>query len=258
MKGSRAQITHSVFNGFSSTYSSFEKFSKADSSIIERTSSFDYELDFLIVLPAETPQVDSIAQRYKLNIMFTCPEDSERDIFEPYFLRDLRGRSILQTRLEYSDFAVAQAIDATVQSWVNCIEAQKIGSAVRFLMKAEESIVEYTPDLFALIAPACGILFLLRSDVTPIIGCIVILMSFTLSSLTNRIITSFVRGFYRSIRRYSPQAVVLLTEGDKRYAGKVGNNIKKMKAAMTLFSAGIVLSFAVNLASSWVYDHIFK
>lgn len=258
VKGQRLQIAHSIKDGFSTTYSSFEKFSKADFSQRECTSALDLELDFLIVLPAEIPQAESIAQRYKLNLTFQrVLKDDDDDIFAPYFMDMFRLRSQFFMRLEYSDYSVAQTLNATVESWVKGLPKTEVSPVVKWVMKREEVAQRYVGILFGLVAPASATVYFANNQMDVSSGLALALIAFILFQASSSAISHVVEAGYALVRRISADTEVVLTKGDEDRLARNKKSAGKARGYLTFALVTVLLSLLINLLSSWLYDRMF-
>ncbi len=255
VKGKRLQISHAVKDGFSSTYSSLEKFIRADMSQRECTSSFDFELDFLIVLPAEIPEAKDIAQRYKLTLNFQRAFSRSDDIFAPYFMEAFSTRSTFFMRLEYSDYAVAQSINATVQSWIDGLPKVEIGGVTKFLMKHEELATKQIGVVVGTIAPISSAIYLTTNRSSIITGFCLMLISFALAQITESVIGQVIENGYTVSRRVAADVEFILTQGDKDRIVNNSSDVSKVRKFLTFALCSIVIAIFVNLFSSWLYDY---
>lgn len=256
VKGDRLQITHAVKDGFTTSYSSLEKLGKADLSVRECTSSFDLELDFLIVLPAEIPEAENIAQRYKVNLNFQRSFESERDIFTPYYMDLYRSRSSFFMRIEYSDYAVAQTLNATISTWLNGIPKGVVGPKTKFALDHEEFFSRHFPALVASVAPISTPIYLQYRQPDVIASLVLITISLVLASLTSGLSAQVVENGYNTIRRVGPDVEFLLTLGDNDRLKKNSKRSDKIRNYTSFAFTAVFVSLLVNLLSSWLYDWV--
>lgn len=259
VKGSRCEISHSTKGGFSRVHSSFEKFQISDNSARECTSSFSYQLDFLVVLPAQIPQAEELAQRYKVEIIFEQDMIDESDRKKlPYFLRGFFSLGSLKVDIEYTDYAVAQSLEATVQSWVNQLPKRKESKFHKVATFFEPAIMQFSGAVAATLALVGGAWRLSQIDVDAQKAAIIILVCFAAATLTAPFVHWLCSTSYKTIKKTAPCPTISLTQGDRDRISKIDDVHRKAEVLIGVLMVGCVLSFAVNLLAAMVFDKVFS
>ena len=258
VQGSRCQVSHSAKDGYSNTYSSFQKFEMANFDSADCTSKLHYEFDFLAILPSEVQQARDAAQRFKIEITFHQEFIDPEDPGVPYFFRDLPNIGNLKFELEYSDYAVATAIEATVTQWVGSLPKTKKGRAFAAAFRHELTVNNFFSPLLRLVPLAAGAIGLVRAeDLTAGAAASAILFFLGLSLLAYTFGEFLVRAFYRTLRLFAPSPVILLTKGDRDRVGKIEDTKVGARAALGVIAVTGLLAIAVNICSNWLYERLF-
>lgn len=258
IKGSRCEVSHALKDGYTNTYSSMEKFNSADLSFREPTRSLSYSLDFLIVLPAEIPEASEIAQRYKIEVVFEKTYINDDDPRIPYFIRALPSYSTLHLLLEYSDYAVAQAIEATVAGWVNSLPKRSVPKVVKYLTLIERPVDQLLPFLVRVISLIVGAAFLASS--VPLgwkAALSIVLYYVALGHLSYAFVNFLIGAFYRQLRKFAPNTEMVLTNGDVEGQEKAQRLVSDAKGVIVVLGLGVGLATVTNIFSAWLYEKVF-
>lgn len=258
VKGCRVEITHVLKESYSQTFSSFDKFSlSADFTSPECTSSINYEFDFLIVLPSNVDAAKNIAQRYKLSVNASQDYIATDDIRLPYFIRELGHVGGISSQLEYSNYAVAQSIDATVENWFKTLRKREASSFMRFLMSVENPVSQFADTATRSAAFIAGALYLSENETTPARAASMMLFCLALGFASYSVVFVFARRFYKSVRRFAPSSTILLTEGDKGRHAELEKVKSKTKAFMLFLVSTVVLALCINILAAVIYNWLF-
>jgi len=256
IKGSRVQIAHSTKDGYRNVYSSIDRFCLSDSSAPEYTNSLAVEFDFLIVLPSGVDQAKDVPQRYKLQVIFEQNFVDKDDDLVPFWLRDFTSVGVLRMELEYADYAVAQAVEATVAGWVVSLPKRSASTAIKFFVKIEQFTREFADTTVRSAAILAGAFYIyteeLSASASIAIGLFCIGVGFFSFTLTNY----FLEGFYTQIKKFRPAPVLLVTQGDRNRFEGLDKAKRRSSAIMAALSVGGVLAFLVNIFAAWIFKLI--
>lgn len=256
--GKRCEITHSTKDGDASIYSSVQKFTLANHSARECTSTLSYEFDFLITLPSTVSEARDIAQRYKLQLIFDQTFLDKDDARIPFFMRGFTSKSDLTLTLEYTDYAVAQAVEAVVTGWVGTLPKRQESSAMRLINSSEAMVRQFLDTIAQFTAMCSGAAYILNKNPVMNISIFVSLISIALGYLSYNFVSYAVDQFYNTSRKLNPCACVLITMGDK---DRVSNNekiVSKTRATLGFIASSIILALMINISSAWIYDRAFQ
>ncbi len=257
VKGSRCQITHSTKDSYSNTYSSFEKFSLMNINVPECTSSISYEFDFLVVLPSDVDPAKEIAQRYKLAVVASQDYLDEKDIRIPKFIRELAHVGGVQMHLEYSDYAVAQALEAAVNGWIKSLKFRKAPKFVKIALSLEDLTTNFADSIVRSVALLAGAYYLSKNALDNNISSSIVLFCLALGFFSYTVILSCVKNFYSAIRKFAPSATINITTGDFDRISSIDKMKSSTKGFVTFLLATILTSILINIFSSYIYNIIF-
>lgn len=121
--------------------SSIEKFKTLNFLNNKPTDSISYKFDFFTVLPVEIDSANDIVQRFKINAIIDQDLVEISDDGLPYFIKNMASGDNIRVVIEYSDYAVARTLQATVDEWVESLKSRKIPSVYNFTQKHSDFIV---------------------------------------------------------------------------------------------------------------------
>jgi hypothetical protein len=256
ISGSRCEISHATQDGSSWVYSSVEKFIMMNNTAREFSSSLSYEFDFLIVLPSRVDEARDVAQRYKLRLLFEQTVFEKDDARVPFFLRGFTAKSDLTMSLQYTDYAIAQAIEAVVHGWIRSLKKQKKSGILKVLERTEGAIRTFVPAVVQLAPLVSGAAFVSQHKSDASSGISIALFSIGLCYISYVFCMYIIEKFYNLSRKLQPCASVFLTIGDRDRYEDNKNLLKNTANAMSFIAIGVLLSFIINISSSWIYDAV--
>ncbi len=256
--GKRCEITHSTKDGDTSVYSSIDKFAMANHSARENTSNLGYEFDFLITLPAAITEARDIAQRYKLQLIFDQTFFDKDDARIPFFMRGFTSKSDLSLSLEYTDYAVAQAVEAVVTGWVSTLPKRQQSSTMNFVNGSESTIRQFLDTSAQCAAIISGGFYIFNKSPPLNVAIFVSLLSIALGYFSNNFISYAVDQFYGASRKLNPCACVLITMGDRDRMENNKNIISKTRTTLGFIASSIIVALAINISSSWIYERVMQ
>jgi hypothetical protein len=252
--GKHCEISHSLSGGQSRQFSAFEKFSMCDVSVSSVTRSVNYELNFLIILPAEIPEAEDIPQRYKISINFEsqdAPEEDEESRIAR-FIRITHSKSI-NLYLDYADYTVAISIKSIVDGWINTLPVQKRSFLQNRIIKDRFGVSDTIADVVSFIPYVTAIIFILEAKVLDIKLAVLVMISATLfARIDYFLISLFWNMVERAVEELLPLTRILITKGDKDRK-ILAQGRKRYIAWLISGIFGIIMALAVNLASSYIY-----
>lgn len=253
VKSSRCQITHELKDDTSVDHSSFEKFCMLDGSTRSCTARINYELDFLIILPAEVEEAKEIAQRFKINIRFDqdFPEDPNLDY--PVFMRGIFYGKNVNVTIEYSDFSVSHSIQSVIDGWIDSLPRRKPNSFYKFLQKNESSIQSYIPVLLSFFIITMGAIAASKMDNLPS-ALSVGIFSIAFGRFIESITFSLIHLFFRNASNLKPLTFLLVTSGDRdRYENRASVH-RSMFAKAAFAAIGVVSTITLGIFSSTIFE----
>lgn len=256
VSGSRCEITHVLKKDSSCTFSSVDKFNLFNFNKREITNSINYQFDFLIVIPTEIDGVDDIAQRYKINVNMSLNEIDNDDYNAPFFLRGFKGKSGIDLVLEYSDYAVAQALEGVVSGWVSSLPKKKVGPIVEFFLKKEKFMVIYLDKITKILPILVGSYILYTRNYNLSKSLSLVLFCIAFSFIGELVVDKLVSMLYRIFNRLNPRLEINITAGDRDRTDEIKSDQIKYSSIGSLIFMGIIIAILVNLLSSWVYDKL--
>ncbi|GBR38706.1 hypothetical protein AA101099_1306 [Neoasaia chiangmaiensis NBRC 101099] len=255
--GSHEEVVHVQRRHGSRTFNSIQLFKIADMSSREQTSTISYEMEFLIILPAEIETVKDFAQRYKVSIVIDKDEVDERDDSVPFFLRGFIGTPAIKMSLEYSDYMVAQALSATINGWVNSLPKQIESGYVKFFRKIEGKFRSFSPVILKA-SPFIGAsINVIHHKYGPSTLTSIVLFCFAISIISDAIIEMLIDLIYKNVSLLGPRMLIDFTLGDQDRINSIGLKKKRFISTASFLVVTVIVALIVNIFSSWVYPKIF-
>ncbi len=255
VRSNRCQITYDIKDDTSREHSSFEKFNMSDCSIRSCTKSLNYEFDFLIVLQAEVPEASEIAQRYTVSINIDQDFYENNDFDAPYFMRGMIYGKNINLSIEFSDYAVSQAIQAAVDGWIETLPKRESGKFLKFANILEKPVRNYSTSVIRILCFSMGVVAIYNSHSIKD-GFILILSAMTLASLMTTISDGFVDNFYKNISNIRPMTYLTITQGDRDRKISLLRKVESAKAVSSFLLFGLVITITVSVFSNFIYDMI--
>lgn len=257
VKGHRCEITHSHKDSYSHTYSSLSKFKMMNFGVPDCTQSLAYEFDFLIVLPSEMDLGGEIAQRYKISLI-ASQEYTVNDIRLPSFLRDVGHVGGIELKIEYSDYAVAQAIESCVTGWISSLKKIDSSPISRYILKYESFFAKYSPVTVQIIPLVAGAWYIAKSQISPSLSVSIALFCVALGAISYYVAMNGGKSIFSLLRRFVPSCTLEITEGDRIKKTELQKSRKRAVKIIIFILAGIIMTSAVNIFSALVYQMIFS
>lgn len=253
VKSSRCQITHELKDDTSVDHSSFEKFCLFDGSTRSCTARINYELDFLIILPAEVEEAKEVVQRFKVNIRFDqdFPEDPNLDY--PAFMRGIFFGKNVNVSIEYSDFSVSHSIQSTIDGWIDSLPTRKPNSFYKFLQKNESAIQSYIPISLSFFTISIGAIAASRIENLPVAIAIGI-FSLAFGRLIEAMSFNLIVLFFRNASNLKPLTFLLVTTGDRDRHNNRSSVRKSMFVKTALAAAGVLSTIAIGIFSNTIFE----
>lgn len=256
VQGKNVEIDHSFYGDQSRSFSSFEKFRSCDNTTSCPSKRLNYALDFLIVLPAQIPQAEDIAQRFKVSVTIFSPRSTQDNEVPPGVIHIFGMNQSIDVMIEYSDYAVALAIQAVTDAWVATLPCRKPSSILKRISRTRWSNKE------ALVRIICSIPTLFAAwiasgaqEASPNFLFGLIFSTFGIILLTSGLIIWLWDNVANTSGSLMPQTRLFLTNGDDRRHGEEEKSFKK-KVILALKLLGISVAVGVNLFSSYIFENI--
>jgi len=255
--GSHEEIVHVQRRHGSRTFNSVQLFKIADMSSREQTSTVSYEMEFLVILPAEIEIVEGVAQRYKVSIVIDRDEVDERDDSVPFFLRGFIGAPVIKMSLEYSDYMVAQALSATISGWINSLPKQIESGYVKFFRKIEGKFRTFSPVVLKSSPFVGASINVMHHKYEASTLTSIILFCFTISMLSDAVIEMLIDLIYKNISLLGPRMLIDFTLGDQDRIKLISSKKSRFISMVSFLVVTVMVALVVNIFSSWVYPKIF-
>lgn len=254
VKSDRCQVTHQLSDETSREHSSFEKFKFSDISSRSCTTQIDYEFDFLVVLPAEIPEVAEVAQRYKVRVNI-----SQEQIFEddeiPYFIRQIVRNRHLTCFIEFADYSVSQALQSVVDQWVDSLPQRSPSRLSKVFSSIEQPTRFYLPHFvrgLTLIGGSYTAYF--SATIRESISTILIFLAF--SGILSTFCSAFIDRAYDNKSKISPMTNIIVTQGDRDRIGKIKIKRTSRTIGLRFLFIGILLTVVLSVFSNFIYDSL--
>lgn len=255
VKGYNCEVTHSLKNDQSSSFSSFEKFSRANfDHILSPSRSVTLECDFMVVLPTELEETSAIAQRYRVRV--TCDQDfvSEEDLDqEEYFFSTGEYTKNIMTNIEYTDFSVARSLQTMLDDWVTSIKNKDERKTYHRFSRFLNTYRARLPSLLAASVLLGSYLFISTRNID---GISPLLLSLTIALTLYAISDIMLKKAGHLVMLVRPSSFLLVTKGDHSRFDERTGKMAKQKALLWFLVGTVLTSFAVSLASSYIWSLI--
>ena len=163
----------------------------------------------------------------------------------------------LKTKIEYTDFAVAQAIDAVIAGWAGQLKVQKKSKFQSFLAAKESSIRNFA-SLLATVTPFIGGAIFASSRQSIFDQSATFLMAIiSLSIVSSYVIQALVSKFYTSFYKTIPCPAILLTQGDKDRCEKVRGIARKSNIVLGFVFVTCLTGIVLNIFAAWLFERLF-
>ena len=213
-------------------------------------------MDFLVELPVEINAAKDIGQRYKIQLIFRQAFLEEDDVNVPFFVRGMVMPSIVYAEIEYSDFSVAQAIEATITGWSKTLEIQNRSGFISAVVKLESVARTFFDSLSRSAAFIAGAFYISKGNFSAQSAAAVVLFSMAVGFFGYTLVSFLVDKIYETIRFAVPNPVIVLTKGDRDRFSGLKRKSEAAKFLISLLGVGVILAFIVNIAASLFYDRI--
>lgn len=206
-------------------------------------------------MPAQIPGAEDIAQRYKLELIFEQDFlDDGDDEKLPYFLRGFFSLGSLKMNVEYSDYSVAQSVDATVSGWIHQLPRKNRSKVHGFVKTIEPLVMNFGGAVAACLALASGSWLLTQGTWSAPDAVSLVLFCLALATLAAPIVHSLCSRIYAAFRRTVPCPTLLLTQGDRDRVAKAEQAAARAKVMLSILFLGCILSFCVSFSAAWVFQ----
>lgn len=255
VKGKSVEINHSLSESQTRTYSSFEKFKISDVTTRSCTKKINYSLDFLVVLPAEIPEAEDIAQRFKVDISLYSPKQSENGLaFAPAMFRFFGLGDSIDVTIEYSDYSVAIALQAVIDSWVANLKSRKTSTIIKALSSLDASKGDIVIRMIAAVPFFSAFFFIVSKEEFTVERMLhllffVIGISVFFSGLSLFLWRKVVEGALSLI----PSTRIYVTSGDEVRHAEEGVGFKKTISVISSITA-LAASVSVKLFSALIFS----
>lgn len=251
--GNNVEISHSLSKAQSFSYSSFEKFRVADMGTTACTRSINYELNFLIILPAEIPEAEDIPQRYKVSVEIEVSDPTAPPPDLPKVFIYFSNERPVSIQIEYADYAVALAIRSIVDGWVDSLTKREARGFFYWTSRLCRTENLNLPTLFAAV-PVIASLLAVAEMINPTAQELAIsgLFAATLSLITVFLVDYLKARIAEASDPLRNRARIFLTTGDERIHCDQSNRRTKI-LKFSGFSALLIVNILVNLYSTWLY-----
>lgn len=256
-KGTNCEITVSLHENESFKFNSFEKFSHFNfKGISQPTSVLNYQFDFYSVFPSEIPEAQEIVQRYKIVLRLDQDFLDEFDNLPSFIRFSVSGDNIVLT-IEYTDYAVARALQGVVRDWVagltSCKSPKLAKAFSRFRFAWMQSIAP-----FVILLTAVGAL--LAAKKMTIVSLESLVKFFCVSAIIGAVATIGTRlvmiGLDSVVQKLTPVTHLMLTKGDQERKSARDSSANKNRAILAFLVFVVVAGVGINLFSAWIYNSI--
>lgn len=254
--GKNCEVSHSLLDSQSRLYSSFQKFDLSDCSTRAITKAIVYELNFLIVRPAEIPEAEDVPQRYKISLRIenSIPREENDEI--PYFIRLISGDYSVNLVVEYADYAVALAIKSIVDKWIESLPSKEGARGIRFLSRNRVFISGYVSGFIKAIPFAVATIFFVQNpDIETQVLFSILSLALFLSYLSSTLIGMLSVRMENSIDGLHPKTLLIVTKGDQDNYKIQSNKTYKYVKFFSL-GAGAIVTILLNVFSSAIYSYL--
>lgn len=207
----------------------------------------------MIVLPPEVPEASEIAQRYVVNVAI------DQDFYEkpdpvPAIFRDLIvfGNNINST-IEYPDYAVSEAISATIDGWENCLRRKNQSKVLSLIFKHQESLEDVVPRGAAAVLLFSGVWQVSNAESVRD-GLLVIMLSIALAYVSQPLTSVGIKAFFAQLAYFKAWTFILVTEGDRRRYQKLNEERGRGLVRPVLAVIGVLSSLALAIIGNYIYD----
>lgn len=255
--GKNVEITHKLQKNSSKTFTDIQKFKIDNMSSRKITTIIAYQTEFMIKLPQEIEEAKNIIQRYKLSVMIPNHEIDENDMDAPSILRGFSMPPRIEVSLDFVDYAVAVAIQSTIEEWIDGLSKEKERKITHYVNKYEDKLETIILSM-TMTMPFIGAIILIRYHNYNIAS----LFEISLFCIVSLIIFRFVtNATLQKISKYStilrPRMKINFTLGDQDRINNMETKRKKVSNLMYFLFFGIFLNIFFNLLSSWLFTKIF-
>ena len=212
----------------------------------------------MLILANDVREAQDIAQRYKVEISITQEFTDSDDMRLPYFIRQIGHIGQVLVKIEYTDYAVAQSIDACISGWIDTLKENKPHWLARYLFSAEY-VAESFLDTAARATPMLAGALYIASNLGKISAQEAVALSLfclALGFVSFTVVSRLTSAFYGLLRRFAPSTIIQITRGDRDKLAHLAKRRNDAKWLMSVVVISIVLSFVVNIYSAFVYDII--
>lgn len=243
--------------------SSYERFSQMDWAVADPVSEIVYTYNFLSHNNVAPVGAELKPENYK--ILVTINQDTRFDTNSdeeemPYYLRSLFTGKSIRVSINYVDYTIARAILAAVREWVDALPKAEKGRLATTIIKAGDSIKTVVPYLLAAVSVlALGNFSLIPANnenfeqfvknLIPAIAGTITLFAFSLLA---------TEGIVKSAHFMSRSTYILLTSGDRAREAAKEMKITTMRWHLGFWSASIILSLALNILGSYIFENYIR
>lgn len=256
--GVECEISHTLHEGQSRNYSSFEKFEISDCSTRCVTNALVYELNFLVILPGEIPQAEEIPQRYKVVIQIQNGLKNEGETAIPLFIRFPPFDGSINATIEYADYAVMLALKSVIDKWVEGLPVRKQSRFFKFVSRQRIYLSGYVSSVVsALPLLTAAIKIYNNPDFQAYQIGLVLTTAFAISYMSSALLHVFITNLESKTLDLSPKNYLLLTKGDEDQKSKL---LVSRKNAWSLMVFGLMtlVTILTNVFSSAIYEKILR
>lgn len=252
LSGKRCEIVLSLRKNESFQFSGFSKFESFSTSTTSCTSRVNIEYDFFIVLPTELKEANEVVQRFKVNISIDQDFVEENDQNLPDFVRSVMSGNNIGLSIDYSDYAVARALQGAVRDWVSSLSQRKKPAWISFVDRSSDFIVAMLPRFMATSVFIGAALHVKSVPVSTIHNYLFSVLSLAAVMYISGAILAV--QFFRQLSVLRPLSFLLITKGDKDRKRSLDAKSSKKTGFALFICATVIVGLLVNIISSFMYD----
>ena len=210
------------------------------------------------MLPAEVPEASEIAQRNNIKILIDQPvEQDGRDPFSFLGLSYFLASKSINISVDFSDYAVCQAIMATIEGWVQSLPRQSKSQLYKLLEKIEEPAKNWLDRV------AFSALILLAStsfsaDDTVAVGLSRAMFWLAVALFVYVAVDILTYLFFHASHMLRPKNLIFLTQGDQDRRRRIDAKRGGLKIAMSFIFLGVIGTIILGIASNYIFSWLAK